>query len=201
MIGEMVKNNLIWFPEKGVGYYPVSNPVYDSTYFKKYYEYSTTQMGKLITKSRVNLVKKYYDGLILDVGIGCGHFIIEHGNAVGYDINPFAIKWLIEKCLYEPLSGTLVDSASFWDSLEHIKNPKDAIKNLKYVFVSIPIFRDIDHILKSKHFKKNEHYWYFTHTGIINWFFEQGFEIIEHNDIETQFGREDIGTYFFKAIE
>ena len=37
---------LVWLPERGMGYYPVSGlPPYDAAYFDKYVEYAATTMG------------------------------------------------------------------------------------------------------------------------------------------------------------
>jgi hypothetical protein len=68
-----------------------------------------------------------------------------------------------------------------------------------YVFVSIPIFKDSDHILKSKHYRKDEHYWYFTDSGFKYFMDINGFDFIESNTMESELGRESIGTYVFKA--
>lgn len=68
----------------------------------------------------------------------------------------------------------------------------------EFVFVSIPIFTDAGDILRSHHFRKNEHIWYFTDEGIRRWFTEQGFECVEHNNIECELGRKGVGTYAFR---
>jgi hypothetical protein len=200
-INDLLKNNLIWFPEKGVGYYPVKEGKCLKNYFIEYGNLASSTKGELITQVRVNLVRKYYDGLVVDVGIGSGHFIERHGNATGFDVNSDAVNWLKEKNRYCNLYEGEHIAATFWDSLEHIKEPNVALRHVKkWVFISIPIFTDINNILKSKHYKKDEHYWYFTHAGLVDWFYEQGFEIIDHNDMETQLGRESIGTYVLKKI-
>ncbi|MFA5715284.1 MAG: hypothetical protein WC998_06070 [Candidatus Paceibacterota bacterium] len=198
MFDKLTKNNLVWFPEKGIGYYPVSGNPYNDEYIKHYQECSCTEMGKSITKSRIELVKKYYDGALIDVGVGSGHFLLERGNTFGYDVNISSVNWIKSIGLYRCLYSDCYESATFWDSLEHIEKPEYAIKHVgKFAFVSIPIFTNCEHIIKSKHYKKTEHFWYFTKNGLVDWFIEQGFECLEINSMETDLGREDIGTFVF----
>lgn len=199
MFIELTKDNLTWFPDLGVGYYPVTPVRYGSEYFKKYIGYSNTSMGASITQARVDLVKKYYDGDVLDIGIGSGHFVEKHGNAYGYDINPDAINWLENCGKYRNLYAEKHNSATFWDSLEHIKNPLDAITKINnFIFVSIPIFNSVEAILSSKHFRKDEHYWYFTEKGLVHWFSRNGFDCVEANSVETGIGRSEIRTFVFR---
>lgn len=88
---------------------------------------------------------------------------------------------------------------SFWDSLEHIHNPTDLLDCIEnYAFISTPIYKDKEHILRSKHFRPDEHCWYFTKDGIINFMSNFGFYCIEYSNIETEIGREDIGSFVFK---
>ena len=54
------------------------------------------------------------------------------------------------------------------------------------------------HALASKHFKPNEHLWYFTDRGIKRFMFEHGFGFFGQNELETDAGREGIGSYAFK---
>lgn len=199
MLDKMIKNSLVWFPEKQIGYYPVDNSSYDKKYFNKYQLYASTEMGHLITKSRVDLVKKYYTGSVIDIGIGCGHFVDGHGNAVGYDINQSAVAWLKEKSIYADLYSGMYEVATFWDSLEHIENPDIAVSHIKkMIFVSMPIFSSEHDILSSKHFRKDEHYWYFTETGLERWLWQLGFECVEKNRMEVAVGRDGIGTFVFR---
>ena len=37
-----------------------------------------------------------------------------------------------------------------------------------------------------------------TDEGIRRWFAEQGFECVEHNNIECELGRKGVGTYAFR---
>jgi len=99
------------------------------------------------------------------------------------------------------LYGTKVPAATFWDSLEHIPEPAAAIAQVeKWAFVSIPLFQGGEHCLRSKHFRREEHIWYFEDRGIRAWFAAQGFECVESNDEETRLGREDIRSYAFRRV-
>ena len=66
------------------------------------------------------------------------------------------------------------------------------------MFISLPIFNNLSHVLSSKHFRRNEHFWYFTHDGLVHWFSENGFDFIEFTNEETKLGRDGILTYAFR---
>jgi SAM-dependent methyltransferase len=189
---------LNWLPEIGIGYYPVKDAPYNEDYFAKYQVMAETEIGIALNQARLDLVNKYTKLDVLDIGIGSGAFVQARENSYGFDINPYAVDWLIERGLYRhPFRGA--NSLTFWDSLEHIHDPRMHLQNAKeYVFVSCPIYRDAEHIKASKHFRKDEHCWYWTHDGLLIFMFAFGFELIEHNTMESDLGREDIGTFVFK---
>jgi len=197
------ENKLIWYPENGIGYYPVKDPVYDDGYFKKYEEYESTLKGKQIVIARINIINKYTFGKTLDIGIGSGYLIKNRENTYGYDVNPRGIQWLENQELYVNPYADCIDNfkaITFFDSFEHIKNPEKLIKKIgkQYIIISIPIFENMNHVLKSKHFRKSEHYHYYTDKGLKYLMKSFGFEVIEIDDFETKIGREDIKTYVFK---
>lgn len=200
MIGQFIKNNLMWFPEDGVGYYPVNGFPYNEDYFNKYYGYSLTDMGIKITQARVSIVSRYYSGKVLDVGIGSGQFVMARENTFGYDVNPAGIKWLEHKKYYSDLYGKKrFDALTFWDTLEHIEEPDKAVKqSRKWVFVSMPIFDSLSQLLGSKHLRRDEHYWYFTHDGLVNWFSKNSFDLVNCSNVENDLGRENVSTYVFR---
>jgi hypothetical protein len=93
-------------------------------------------------------------------------------------------------------------AASFWDSLEHINNPDQILQYITdYVFVSMPIYENAEHVLRSKHFRKDEHCLYFTKDGFVNWMAGKGFDLLEISDFESRLGREDILSFAFKRTE
>lgn len=193
---------LIWWPERGMGYYPCPNPVYDRAYFEKYLAYEHNALEPMLTDQRVALVNRYAgpDAPVLDVGIGSGCFIKRRASKTfGYDINPVAVEWLKERGIWKDPMLEPVENMTLWDTLEHLPDPARMISRVRsWVFLSIPIFLNAEHVLRSKHFRKNEHYWYFTESGLIQWFKANGFTLIEKNRQEENLGREDIGTYVFR---
>lgn len=200
LFNQLSKNQLIWMPESGIGYFPVTDTPYDKSYFDKYVVMSNTPMGIALTQARVDLVNKYTNESVVDIGIGSGAFVSARPNTFGFDINPHGVEWLVNEGKYRlPSIG---NSLTFWDSLEHIHNPNDMLHGIKeYAFISLPIFTDAEHILRSKHFRKDEHCWYFTDEGIKLFMWVHGFELAESNRMESDIGREDIGTYVFKKQE
>lgn len=188
-----------------MGYYPVEvRGQYSEQYWRNYQSYRTTPIGSQLTSKRLSLVRSHWppETAIVDVGIGNGHFIEEYGpGAHGYDVNPKAVEWLCERGIWWDPHHASMPSASFWDSLEHVARPSELVSKVeRFAFVSIPIFVNLDHVLKSKHFKKNEHFWYFTGEGLKGWMLRNGFELVMASRMEEECGREDIGTYVFTRI-
>ncbi len=175
---------------------------YGKPYFENYVALGKTEMGKRIAKFRSLLVSKFTHGRVLDFGSGAGTFIDEHGYAVGYDICPDAMRWLLERGLYvNPFKGDVeVDGVCFWDSLEHLADPDVVIKNLhvEYLFISMPIFKDRAHAVASKHFKPGEHLWYWTKTGLAEYLRRVGYTCLDVFYDETELGREDVTTFVFR---
>lgn len=198
-------SKLLWY-DAGFGFCPADTPVpYDLTYFENYVSRSSTEFGKKLTEARIELVRKYIgDGPLVDIGIGSGHFLLERGASItsGYDVNPVAIRMLLEKNIWHDPFFKSPENASCWDSLEHMLRPDRFLDTIdKILFVSIPIFKGRDHAAGSKHFKPGEHFWYFTQAGFISWMktaFAFTFELIEKNRMESDLGREDIETFVFR---
>jgi hypothetical protein len=197
----MSDDGLRWSEEKGIGFYPVvPGDQYNVDYWNKYRGYAKTDLGVLLSRKRVDLVDKYADGkTTVDVGIGCGQFIeMRGGRTYGYDVNPVAIQWLLDRGLWWDPYFKDPDVACFWDSLEHVERPDQLVSRIRHaVVVSLPIFEGRAHILRSKHFRKDEHFWYFTEAGFIRWMNGLDFELAEKNRMEVECGREDIGTFVF----
>lgn len=203
VFSSFASKSLVWSQDFGIGYYPVSDSVapYDDDYFNKYVNMGDTVVGKALNQRRVDLVNKYsHNTSIIDIGIGAGDFLKTLGRGCGFDINETAIDWLVEKGRFGfPSHGW--QSMTFWDSLEHIHDPQKVFCHAKdYVFVSIPIFTSLDHILSSKHYRKDEHCWYFTKDGFINFMNKYDFWLVEHNTMEQEVGREDIHTFVFRRM-
>lgn len=194
-------NSLVWLPQHGMGFYPVPDTgvVYDEAYFKRYQEMDRTKMGRDLTLARQQMVARHYDGPMIDVGVGGGMFVGCRPRTFGYDVNPHAVAWLQENGWFLDPYAVQAPALSFWDSLEHIYNPAAILAQaVEWVFVSLPIFEGSEHVLRSRHFRPDEHVWYFTHKGFIDWMAEQGFSLVEHNVRETELGRDGIGSYAFR---
>ena len=198
--------DFVWY-SIGVGYYPVTAGVepYDRAYFERFARQAATEIGAKLMTARVEFVARHYRGMLCDVGIGSGAFVIQRGMrelTMGWDVNPSGLKWLKRRRLIlDPLSRPC-PAISMWDVLEHIPNFVPLLNNVEqWLFLSLPIFRDAAHALGSKHFRPDEHCWYFTRNGLV-WIMKQlGFELAEENDEETTIGREDIRSFAFHKGE
>lgn len=197
---------LVWLPEHGMGAYPVQENPYDEAYWQKYEAYAATELGRQLNEARLRLLDRYAAvGAVCDIGIGCGQFVAALRAAgrvaFGWDVNPTAIEWLREReWLLDPYVGEC-RAMTFWDSIEHIPDVERILARVgKYVFVSLPIFSDARHVLASKHFRKDEHVYYWTRSGFLCWMAEHSFRCIEHNTMESLLGREDVHSFVFERV-
>lgn len=197
----IVRGGLTWWP-LGVGWLPVADGIapYDHAYFNKYVGYAATERGRQLTQARIDFVARHYRGVMCDVGIGCGAFIEARPELTyGHDVCPTALRWLYARGRLANPYKMPFDAISLWDVLEHIPDfPRLFRRVRQYVFVALPIFRDIEHALGSRHFRPTEHCWYFTAEGLIAVMGELGFDLVERNEDETAIGREDIASFAFK---
>lgn len=194
-------DTFLWCPEKGYGHHTRPAMRYEGQYFAHYQKLDETPMGGLLTKVRLELVEKYTKASLgVDIGIGGGRYVKESwGN--GYDVCDDAVAWLQSIYSYvDPYAGP-VGHVTCWDSLEHIPEPEKLLANVRdWFFVSMPIYKDMNDILQSKHYKPGEHLHYWTLGGFVRWCGEQGFECQEVNHAETELGREGITSFAFKRV-
>lgn len=197
-------NGIIWDESESLGYYPVDikQQPYDADYFEKYVGYAQTELGRRITEARMALVEKYVgQAVVVDVGVGAGQFVASRDNTFGYDVNPHGVRWLLDAHRWWDPWFVPMPNATFWDSLEHFKDPREILSRCEsHAFISIPIFSGPDHAERSKHFRKDEHFWYFTHDSLVKLMSKAGFILVDESTTETDLGREDIGTFAFLRV-
>lgn len=189
---------LLWSDELGMGYHPRPPMDYSGAYFEKYQALDATPMGVALTRARVELVRKYTAGVVVDIGIGGGRFVMEC-DALGFDVSQEAKEFLAQELRFFDPYQQQVEAITCWDSLEHIPEPGKLIAQARqWVFVSMPIYKDQADCLASKHYKPGEHLWYWTLDGLIAWMARQGFEVMEINHAESELGREGITSFAFR---
>ena len=193
---------------------------YEKDYWQKYVDYRGTETSKAINDARINLIKRYCkpQAKILDIGIGSGEFIqtatlnsfITHG----YDVNNVAKEWLQIRNIWYNIEEESVkddyDAITMWDVMEHMKNPSQLLSKIAsgtLVFISIPCFENfhkngrlLQGIKESKHYRPNEHYYYFSKKSLCEFMKLCGFETLEMNQKEIEAGRVDIYSFAFKKI-
>lgn len=177
---------------------------YDEAYFNKLRGYEGSDIAVALNAGRVAFVNGWAgaETSVLDIGIGSGEFIRSRPKTMGMDVNPKAIKWLTE-------NGKLAKSLwhfhafTFWDVLEHVRTPNDYFKEMvigSHVFVSMPIFADLWRIRESRHYRPNEHYFYFTERGFVDWMAMYGFRLLATSDFESVAGRDSILSFAFQRV-
>lgn len=203
-----LNNTFLWSEELGYGWHTAPAMHYDSGYFAHYQKLDAAPMGAALTKARVELVSKFApSGLIVDIGIGGGRFV-EDGRAMGFDVCPDAVRWLKDSGrwvdVYDKWYGgeQHLTAITCWDSLEHIPEPEKLLARVReWLFVSMPIYKDMQDVLTSKHYKPGEHLHYWTLAGFIAWCERQGFEVQEVNHAEEELGREGITSFAFRRVK
>ncbi len=190
---------LLWSEELGMGFHPRPPMDYSGPYFEKYQALDATPMGTALTTARVDMVRRNFDGEVLDVGIGGGRFVVESGGK-GFDVNEEAVQWLKSRNAYaDPYKG--VAAITCWDSLEHVPDPEALVRSVgEWVFVSMPVYKDQADCLKSKHFKPGEHLHYWSVRGLVGWFAKMNFGCVEINERESELGREGITSFAFRRF-
>lgn len=177
--------------------------MYGDAYFANYQRLADTDIGRRLTAARVAMLHRHWDAdpaHVVDIGIGAGTFV-EAAGCMGYDINPAGIAWLKERGAFRDPYAREVDGACCWDSLEHMPDPAAFLARIRWrLLVSLPIFRDAEHALRSKHYKPGEHLWYWTERGLLWFMAMHGWDLVESNDNETWIGREDIRSYAFARV-
>lgn len=185
---------------------------YGADYFAKYESYRADKRYGDVEDVRVALAERIGHPII-DIGIGCGAFLeacLLRGLEVfgGLDVNPKAIAWLQERALYLPSLRfpNVSVSLTLWDVLEHFRNPHELLDRTRIgdvLIVSLPVYDDLRiEVLTSKHYRPDEHYYYFTKWGIVKWLHEYGFRVSEYNENETlpNCGRSGIGTFVARRV-
>lgn len=197
----LADRRLTWLPDLGVGFYDVEHPSqpYDASYFAKYLGYRDTELGRRLTQCRVDLVDRHWAGPVVDVGIGAGAFVEARPRTRGYDINPCGQQWLLERGLFCNPYTEIVDAVTLWDVLEHIPDFDRLLARVTArVFVCMPVYGGACEVLASKHWRPQEHCWYFTSFGFLAVMGSLGWELLEHNEEETRLGREGIASFAFR---
>lgn len=192
-------HRLSW-SDRDIGYLKSDGYEYGEDYWEIYQQYAGNDVGVKLTQARADFVEKHvgtFDGLC-DVGVGSGQFV-DFVKCKGTDVNPLANKWLKEKGYYVENSNSF-KTLTLWDVIEHIEDPTELLANAQNVFISTPIYADVDECLVSKHLKPGEHIWYFTDHGIKYFMSLFGFKLIAEDDFETVLGRESILSYFFQKV-
>jgi hypothetical protein len=207
LVEQFSRRHLTWWPQIGIGYYPVEVGLapYDQDYFDSFDRKARTDLGYALMQARCDFIERHYCETLIDVGIGSGAFIELRQQCgrptCGYDVNPAGIRWLKERSLLADPYQVSFDAMTLWDVLEHVTDFDVLIANVRqWLFVSLPIFNDGEHVLRSKHFKPAEHCWYFTREGLVLALYMCGFGLISESMIETELGREDIGTFAFRRV-
>lgn len=168
---------------------------YDSAYIKKYYDYPLRQLSYIRLASLKKLQKLTKVKTVFDFGCGTGAFIDACEEnfifASGYDIAN-------EKYNNEPVHFLSYDTVTFFDVLEHIADIERVMQILpKTVIVSAPdascVFENEISWSHWRHYRPNEHLFYFSPLSLRLLFETHDYELIFDNYDEDYIRRPQLG--------
>lgn len=169
--------------------------IYGKYYMIHYERYEKSEIGRKIQELRHDLIVRHIKPIIgskiLDFGCGVGNFVRYcNRNSIetyGFDINPYLDFWDIAVLLKD------YDAMTFWDSLEHLANPREIIKGLgfRYVFISTPCVDDFAGDKKElptwRHYRPQEHIHYFGEESLKSLLTSCDYKVIEWNYKESSY--------------
>ncbi len=156
--------------------------IYNQAYYKRYKERAESEIGQRIYRSRWELVERHCHGdmTLLDYGCGPGAFHKASTNGFethGYDINPH--------CGFPVPPLKDIDILTMWDVIEHLVDPTEPINTFRpeYLFISTPNVEAIHYraVENWKHYRPDEHLWYFGLNALTGLLARLGYKILEYN--------------------
>jgi hypothetical protein len=200
--------DLMVVPHRGIAYQSDMSKgrvEYGDAYMIKVQAYEGNAIAKAVIAGRCEMLGRHlYPGhRVLDFGAGTGEFV-RTANAEGYAVKGFevmkqAVARLKEQELYADNPHEF-DAVCLWDTIEHMENPHLLLQGIRkgaHLFVSLPMFEDLNTIRLSKHYRPGEHLYYFTCQGFIDYMKLYGFRGVEASRHEIVAGRENIGAFAF----
>lgn len=196
--------------------------IYDEQYFKGYSKYSGTKEETDLMLFRVkDILEKAFQYLtpgtknIVDLGCATGPFL-RHAQLnmntgdnffTGIDINPYCVAYCVNTGVkaFTPemydyfCKDKEVDIMTFWDSLEHLRDPKAILDQYKpkIICASMPCldgFREAfpnEDIQLWKHWKPLEHLWSFDIETLTKFLDNAGYEIVYFTTDESKFRKDE----------
>jgi hypothetical protein len=167
--------------------------IYDRSYEIKYDRYSRTKTGDRVLAERYAILMRHIPTpnslpwKLLDFGCGSGNFTnsLTGIDGYGFDVNPYGnycdVSVLLDK----------YDIVTFWDSLEHLKDPVKVIRGFapEYLFICTPSTDDfhlgLEHLTQWRHYMPQEHCHYFNEESLTALLDRCGYDILEVNYNES----------------
>ena len=180
---------------------PPDLAIYDRSYEIKYKRYEPTVTGQNIQGLRYNIVRRHlplgegayiaFKYNLLDFGCGVGSFLKWAKSDLYIDMKGFDPNPHIEFCDVAVLFDHY-DVVTFWDSLEHLKNPDRIIRGLnpEYLFICTPSIDDwhrgLRGLISWRHYMPLEHCHYFCEESLTKLLELCNYEILEVNYDESK---------------
>ncbi|MDA8576279.1 class I SAM-dependent methyltransferase [Candidatus Marinamargulisbacteria bacterium] len=157
------------------------------------YGQNTVYMSYLRLGFLLGVVKENISS-ILDFGCGTGDFLkvasLKIPNTYSYDIIDHNYKFAKKIEKVEDIYKMQLDVVTFFDSLEHVTDPYEIIRNIntEYIFISVPWChlktKGEKWFMNWKHRRYNEHLWHFDLESLSKFFKSFGYDLIKFSNFE-----------------
>jgi len=203
---------------------PSLSRVYNEDYAHLYVSYLSQDLGHKIVKHRVQELQKLTNLFgweshrcsTLDFGCATG-IVVREARELGLDAwgyEPHAVFFNSHHALHvAPWIAINPESivstpfvVSFYDALEHLERVDKWLQLFQPIRIVVtlpvvPLTMFSKDLPNWKHYKPDEHVWYFTDNGIHNFLAAHGYEVYEVEDFERKLGRLDALTVHARRIE
>jgi len=125
---------------------------------------------------------------VLDFGSGQGHFVKNMNSVIPTSAYDLANLPELEDFYIQNPYQYNFSLVTFFDSLEHCYDIGWVISNIKarYICISVPWCHSYSEywMTKWRHFKPNEHLWYFTEKSLLTFMDRMGYNCLYRGNIE-----------------
>ncbi|MBN1276290.1 MAG: class I SAM-dependent methyltransferase [Deltaproteobacteria bacterium] len=203
----------------------VLKKIYDDQYFESHYvkaDKGTKEFRKQIRNNhhRFRLLRRFLaDGKILDVGCGKGYFLYackKRYDCSGYDVTDSNRDYIENElgirlfCGDIDEIGSVFDAITLWHSLEHLRDPRETLKELLQLLrpggiliAEVPVYFGIDGVMQHHQWPNWDppfHLHHFSKDSLFRMMEGLGLKILTAKSYLSEYVRSELKRHFFFRI-